>query len=43
MLFVRNRNGSHNPDEAMDIADLEQAILLLTRFVETFEQPEDVT
>jgi len=22
MLFVRNRNGSHNPDEAMEIADL---------------------
>jgi len=22
MVFVRNRNGSHNPDEAMEIADL---------------------
>ena len=22
MIFVRNRNGSHNPDEAMEIADL---------------------
>jgi N-carbamoyl-L-amino-acid hydrolase len=21
MLFVRNQNGSHNPDEAMDMAD----------------------
>lgn len=40
MIFVRNRNGSHNPDEAMEIADLEQAILLLARFVESFDQPE---
>jgi N-carbamoyl-L-amino-acid hydrolase len=22
MVFVRNRHGSHNPDEAMEIADL---------------------
>ena len=30
MLFVRNRNGSHNPSEQMEIADLLQATRLLT-------------
>ncbi len=30
MLFVRNANGSHNPFEQMDIADLLQATRLLT-------------
>ena len=37
MLFVRNENGSHNPHEAMDIADLDQAIRLLFRFVTDFD------
>lgn len=37
MLFVRNRNGSHNPDESMEIADLDQAIRLLFHFVKGFE------
>ena len=30
MLFVRNRNGSHNPDEQMDIADFALACDVLT-------------
>jgi N-carbamoyl-L-amino-acid hydrolase len=30
MLFVRNANGSHNPFEHMEIADLLQATRLLT-------------
>ena len=25
MVFIRNANGSHNPDEAMDIADFAAA------------------
>lgn len=29
MIFVRNRNGSHNPDEAMDMADFTAATRLL--------------
>lgn len=33
MLFVRNANGSHNPDEAMDPADLDQAVAVLSSFV----------
>lgn len=37
MLFVRNENGSHNPHEAMEIADLDQAIRLLLRFVADFD------
>ncbi|PBB17956.1 Zn-dependent hydrolase [Mesorhizobium sp. WSM4313] len=39
MLFVRNENGSHNPHEAMEIADLDQAIRLLLRFVTDFDNP----
>lgn len=30
MIFVRNRNGSHNPDESMEIDDFLQATSLLT-------------
>jgi N-carbamoyl-L-amino-acid hydrolase len=37
MLFVRNRNGSHNPDESMEIADLDQAIRLVLHFVLAFD------
>ncbi len=29
MLFIRNRNGSHNPDEAMDDADFDAALAVL--------------
>lgn len=29
MIFVRNENGSHNPDEAMDFDDFAQAIVVL--------------
>jgi N-carbamoyl-L-amino-acid hydrolase len=29
MLFIRNANGSHNPDEAMDHADFEAALAVL--------------
>ncbi|MGE3874542.1 MAG: hydantoinase/carbamoylase family amidase [Parvibaculaceae bacterium] len=36
MLFVRNRNGSHNPQESMEIADLAEAIRLLFHFVKNF-------
>jgi N-carbamoyl-L-amino-acid hydrolase len=31
MLFVRNQNGSHNPDEAMEIADFAVVTRLLAR------------
>jgi N-carbamoyl-L-amino-acid hydrolase len=41
MLFVRNENGSHNPHESMEIADLDQAIRLLLRFVTDFDNPPD--
>ena len=40
MLFVRNENGSHNPYEAMEIADLDQAIRLLSRFVTDFDKDQ---
>ncbi|CDX51666.1 Amidase, hydantoinase/carbamoylase family protein [Mesorhizobium plurifarium] len=43
MLFVRNENGSHNPHEAMEIADLDQAIRLLLRFVIDFDNSRDQT
>jgi len=35
MLFVRNEHGSHNPDEAMELADLTEAVALLTEFIRT--------
>ncbi|RWH71064.1 Zn-dependent hydrolase [Mesorhizobium sp.] len=41
MLFVRNENGSHNPHEAMEITDLDQAIRLLLRFVTDFDNSPD--
>ncbi len=37
MLFVRNQNGSHNPDEAMAIGDLDRAVRLLVSFVVNFK------
>lgn len=40
MLFVRNENGSHNPYEAMEIADLDQAIRLLLRFAIDFDKDQ---
>jgi len=33
MLFVRNANGSHNPDEAMAIDDLLDAVAILTAWL----------
>lgn len=41
MVFVRNENGSHNPHEKMELADLDQAIRLLLRFVIDFDNPLD--
>lgn len=34
MIFVRNRNGSHNPDEAMELDDFLAATSILARFLE---------
>lgn len=31
MIFVRNQNGSHNPKEDMDVADLMQAVKVMRR------------
>jgi N-carbamoyl-L-amino-acid hydrolase len=36
MIFIRNANGSHNPDEAMDLADFAVALQLLTRLLLEF-------
>lgn len=33
MLFVRNANGSHNPDETMDMEDFRDAVRLLSHGV----------
>ena len=33
MLFVRNENGSHNPDEAMEIDDFLHTVSVLTRWL----------
>ena len=34
MLFIRNENGSHNPDERMDMADFDQALAVLAASME---------
>ena len=34
MVFVRNDKGSHNPDEAMETADLAQALRLVAALVD---------
>jgi N-carbamoyl-L-amino-acid hydrolase len=36
MIFIRNANGSHNPDEAMDLDDFAVAVRLLTRLLLDF-------
>ena len=38
MLFIRNENGSHNPYEAMDLADFNQALAVLA---ETLAAPAE--
>jgi N-carbamoyl-L-amino-acid hydrolase len=35
MIFIRNQNGSHNPDEAMDMADFDAACRLLSAYLVT--------
>jgi N-carbamoyl-L-amino-acid hydrolase len=32
MLFVRNANGSHNPEESMEMEDFAAAATVLSRF-----------
>jgi N-carbamoyl-L-amino-acid hydrolase len=34
MIFIRNDRGSHNPDEAMAMADFAEAVRLLSAFVQ---------
>jgi len=37
MIFVRNEHGSHNPDEAMEIADFAEGLKLLVAAVEDID------
>jgi len=37
MIFVRNEHGSHNPDEAMELADFAQGLRLLVAAVEEID------
>ncbi|HJU17600.1 MAG TPA: Zn-dependent hydrolase [Stellaceae bacterium] len=37
MIFIRNAHGSHNAEEAMDIADFEKACAVLTRLIAEYE------
>jgi N-carbamoyl-L-amino-acid hydrolase len=37
MIFVRNEHGSHNPDEAMALADFAQGLRLLVAAVEDID------
>ncbi|MBM7046566.1 hydantoinase/carbamoylase family amidase [Rhizobium lusitanum] len=38
MIFVRNDKGSHNPEEAMEMSDLAEAVRLLTWFVNHIDE-----
>ncbi|RUZ72653.1 Zn-dependent hydrolase [Mesorhizobium sp. M7A.F.Ca.US.006.01.1.1] len=38
LIFVRNDKGSHNPEEAMEIADWAESVRLLVWFVSHFEE-----
>jgi beta-ureidopropionase / N-carbamoyl-L-amino-acid hydrolase len=33
MVFIRNENGSHNPDEAMEMADFDQALKVMVHML----------
>lgn len=35
MVFVRNRNGSHNPNEAMEVADMLVGVQILSTYLQT--------
>jgi N-carbamoyl-L-amino-acid hydrolase len=37
MIFIRNEHGSHNPDEAMDLADFALGLKLLVAAVEEID------
>lgn len=41
MIFIRNANGSHNPDEAMDMADFACAASVLSAFCDV--GPDDTS
>jgi N-carbamoyl-L-amino-acid hydrolase len=40
MIFIRNEHGSHNPDEAMDLADFALGLKLLVAAVEEMDREE---
>jgi beta-ureidopropionase / N-carbamoyl-L-amino-acid hydrolase len=40
MIFIRNRNGSHNPHEAMEIEDFARAAELLAEFCHAGPKPQ---
>jgi N-carbamoyl-L-amino-acid hydrolase len=42
MLFIRNQNGSHNPDEAMDMADFMLGVQVLDDAVEKLSAGADI-
>ena len=39
MIFVRNDNGSHNPDESMEFEDFAAAFAVLVAWLETYANP----
>jgi N-carbamoyl-L-amino-acid hydrolase len=39
MIFIRNANGSHNPEESMDLADFDCALALLLALLEDSAEP----
>ena len=39
MMFIRNENGSHNPDETMSLADFDVAARALLELLQDFPIP----
>ena len=39
MIFIRNRNGSHNPEEAMDMVDFMAGVAVMRRFLNGYGAP----
>jgi len=38
-VFIRNSNGSHNPDEHMEIEDFAKAAEVVLHFIQVFRPP----
>ena len=38
MIFIRNENGSHNPNESMEMPDFGEALRVLVSFIKSLDK-----